>query len=523
MVVGPARSASGRALLANDPHLELTTPGPFHVVQLTVPGVFEAAGAAVPGLPALVSGRNARCAWGVTALGADVIDVYADTLSADGKRVKGPHGWGPVVTRPFDLSFRLLGLSVPIPGQVRRYTPHGPVLVWDPKHRIALAARWSAMEDERITLAKLLGVERSTTAAEIAMRYRSLVTPGINLVAADVSGDALYQACGLVPHRPSDPGPGVLPDDGRHEWPGFIAADSMPAWHLPPNGYAVNGNNLPQQRTPDAWPRYDWAHDRAARMSQRLAGDPSVTLADLASVQNDTWSRASARQMPALLAALGDRAKSLDARGRAALDALHAWDGYARRPDVGPTIARAWWNAYVRRDGLDGVPGLALAQLTGEARDTLRAPSGAIESAADAAAGALTTALDTLQAKLGRDASRWTWANAHRARFSHPIARYLNQAGWEPPLTPADGDGSTVCVGGSNAPWSFTYTHAPAFRHVVDLADTATSWVVIPPWNSAEAGARGADLRSRWASHGYVPLTMDWARVEREGVETLAR
>ena len=46
---------------------------------------------------------------------------------------------------------------------------------------------------------------------------------------------------------------------------------------------------------------------------------------------------------------------------------------------------------------------------------------------------------------------------------------------------------------------------------------------MVPPWNSAAAGAHGADLRARWANHAYVPLRMDWPRIEREAVETLAR
>jgi penicillin amidase len=517
MVVGPGRAARGRPLLANDPHLGLTAPGAFHVVHLSVPGVLEAAGATIPGLPAIVSGRSTRCAWGVTALGADVIDVYADTISADGKRVRGPDGWVPVVSAPFDLSYRVLGIPLPVPGKERRYTPHGPVLSWDPAHHVALSARWSAMEDSRITMASLVGVERSRGAAEIAARFRTLVTPTINLVAADVAGGTIYQACGLVPRRPSDPGPGVLPGDGRHEWPGFIPADSMPAWRPPADGFAVNGNNRPvHSRSPYAWPRYTFPQDRAARMAQRLGGDRSLTVADMMSVQNDVASRAAARQLPALLAAVAPLSGRLPARERAALDTLRAWDGAMRRSRVAPTLARSWWSAYVRRARLESLQGLALATLTGEAPDTLTF-RGARESRTASAAGALATALDTLGAKLGPDLARWTWGRAHRARFAHPLARRGDGARFEPPLTPEDGDGSTICVGGSRAPWNFDVGFGPAFRHVVDLADSLTSWMIVPPWNAADGNGHSTDLRGRWASHDYVPLRMDWALIEREG------
>src|SRR5262249_19569052 len=271
LVVGARRSASGKPILANDPHLGLATPGPIYVLQVSVPGVVDAVGGGAPGLPAIVVGRNPRAAWGVTALSADVVDVYADTLSADGRRVRthaanGAAGWAPVETRPFDLGFRVLGMTVPIPPfvQARHYTPHGPVLVWDPRHHLALSARWTALEDDRITLRRMIGVERSHSAAELCERFATLVTPCFNLVAADVDGDARFRSVGLLPIRAHEPGPGPVPSDGRFEWTGFIPAEQMPQWRVPPAGYAVNANNRPVGRSyPWPLPRFDWLHDRA--------------------------------------------------------------------------------------------------------------------------------------------------------------------------------------------------------------------------------------------------------------------
>jgi penicillin amidase len=238
------------------------------------------------------------------------------------------------------------------------------------------------------------------------------------------------------------------------------------------------------------------------------------------SVQNDVLSRAAARQLPALLAAIAPLAGALPARERAVLDTLRAWDGAMRRSRVAPTLARSWWGAWLRRTRLENLPGLALATLTGEAPDTLTA-RGVQVSRGAAAAAALGTALDTLTAKLGPDLSRWTWGRAHRARFAHPLAGRAGGAGFEPPLTPEDGDGSTVCVGSSRVPWNFEVAHGPAFRHVVDLADSLTSWMVVPPWNAADEGGHGPDLRDRWANHAYAPLRMDWARIEREGARSI--
>lgn len=523
-VVGPERTASGRPILENDPHLGLGTPGPFHVLHLSVEGTCDAIGAAVPGLPAIVSGRNTRCAWGVTALSADVVDVYADTLSADGRSVRWRNGWTRIIERPYALAYRVLGIPIPVLpfAQVRRYTPHGPVIVFDRDRRIALSVRWSALEDSSITLARLVGVERSMTADEVTRRFRSLVTPTINVVAADVDGHALYQATGLVPKRWDDPGPGPLPSDGAHEWAGFIPADSMPAFRVPRGGFAVNSNNRPTDATPYAWPRYDWAHDRALRIAERLAGDVSLTPADAWSVQNDCVSRPAKRFVPALLACADSLPERCTPRMRAALDTLRRWDFVARRSRVAPTIYRGWFGALVRRSRTEGLPGLTLAGLTGRAGDAFRAPgSESHERPAEAAVAALTIALDTLTAKLGPDPAAWTWGRAHRARFEHALSDLDGRSAWEPATLAIDGDNGTPSVGASRLPWSVEVTHGPVFRHVCDLARSDLSWGVIPPWNSAAFAPGGdLDLRSRWANHAWVPLRLDWTRIRADAFDT---
>ncbi|HEY2956315.1 MAG TPA: penicillin acylase family protein [Candidatus Eisenbacteria bacterium] len=515
--VGPGRSASGAPLFANDPHLTLASPGPFHVLHLSVADTVDAIGAAVPGLPAIVSGRNRRCAWGVTALSADVIDLYADTLSADGRRVRFAGRWAKVEEAPYDLRFRWLGVPLPALGQVRRYTPHGPVVAFDRKRRVALSVRWSAMEDGRITLGGLVGLERSRSAAEIARRFRTLVTPGINAVAADRDGDVVYQTAGLVPRRAAEPPPGPLPGDGAHEWLGFIPADSMPAWHAPRGGFVVNCNNRPVGPAyPEAWPRQDWVQDRAARIAQRLAGDHRLTLESACSVQNDVFARAGERLVPRLVRCADSLPGRLTPRMRAALDTLRGWDYLARRGRVAPALFRAWYGALARRSRVEGLQGLAVAALDGRAPEALRVPGAeSPERPAAAAVAALDTALALLEGRMGPNLARWTWGRVHRAHFRHlPLAIASPAAFASPAPVAEDGDGSSPAVAPSRLPWSLTVTHGPAWRHVVDLA-ADSSLGIVSPGNSGDARSPHArDHLPLWVDHRYVPLYLDWDRAE---------
>ena len=509
--VGPRRSASGKPILANDVHLSLSAPGPLYALHVTVPDSIDAVGAGAPGLPIIASGRNHTAAWGVTSLGADVLDVYADTLSADGRSVRWEGRWQRMREADYQLRFRWLGVPLPALGQKRRYTPHGPVVAIDRKRRVALSVRWTALEGQP-SLRDLLGLEAAPDVPEIARRFRTLVTPTFNLVAADTEGRVRYQSAGAVPRRRFDPGYGVLPGDGRHEWSGVIPPDSMPAWDVPPDGFVVNGNNLPiGSPYPEALPRFDWIHDRAARLSQRLAGDPQLSLSDARSVQNDVYSRAAERFVPRLLACADSAAATLSDSGRAALDTLRGWDYVCVRDRVAPTLFRAWLGTYLRRSALGDVPSLAAAALDGRAPGTLVDPATRLpERPSRAAALALEEALAALRALLGPDSRYWTWSHAHRARFVHALA--WRDPSFNPPSLGVDGDNGTPAVAPSRLPRDVHVMFGPVWRHVVDLAVRDSSLAALPPGNAGGPEHR-LDHLQRWANHRYVPLYLDWDRV----------
>jgi len=323
---------------------------------------------------------------------------------------------------------------------------------------------------------------------------------------------------GLLPRRRGVPPPGPLPGDGEHEWLGFIPADSMPAWHAPRGGFVVNCNNRPVgQHFPEVWPRYDWVHDRAARIAQRLAGDRGLTLDDVRSVQNDVYAKAGERLVPLLVRCADSLPQRNTPRMRAALDTLRRWDFVARRGRVAPTLFRAWYGALVRRSRLEGLQGLVAASLSGRAPDALRAPGAeAPERPATAAIAALDTALALLERRLGPNLATWAWGRAHRARFRHlPLGIEQPATFAVAPLVGVDGDASSPAVAGSRLPWSTDVTHGPAWRHVVDLAVADSSFGVVPPGNSGDARSPHArDHLQRWADHRYVPLYLAWDRIE---------
>jgi len=231
------------------------------------------------------------------------------------------------------------------------------------------------------------------------------------------------------------------------------------------------------------------------------------------SVQNDLVSRGAGRFLPLLLRCADSLPARHTPRVRVTLEVLRKWDGVAGRGRIAPAYFRAWLGAFQRRSRLEGLPMLTAAALAGRAPEALRVPGKEVpERAAVAAIEALNLALAELK-KLHptSDIGTLTYGTLHRARFRHALA--WRDPALEPPATEADGDQSTVSVGRSSLPWNRVFTHAPVWRHIVDLAAPESSLCILPPGNAA-SGPHVADHLARWANHEYVPLYLDWAMAE---------
>ncbi|HEX6692470.1 MAG TPA: penicillin acylase family protein, partial [Burkholderiales bacterium] len=228
--VSGARSASGKPLLANDPHLGLTAPPVWYFAQLHAPGL-DAIGATLPGVPAILIGRNPRVAWGLTNTVSDVQDLYLEKLDArfaqrdEVIRVRGA---------PDEK------LSV-------RVSRHGPVisdvlraaLDAAPRgHAVALA--WTALAEDDLSMQAILRVAHAHDWRQFNAALRDLHAPQQNVIYADVDGNIGFVAAGRVPVRKSAndlkglaPAPGW---DARYDWAGWVPYEDLPRAYNPPGG-----------------------------------------------------------------------------------------------------------------------------------------------------------------------------------------------------------------------------------------------------------------------------------------------
>src|SRR5208282_1336009 len=213
-VVSGAHTATGKPILANDTHLELSIPPIWYELHLTAPG-FNAKGFTLPGAPLIVIGHNDRIAWGFTNNGADVQDLYIETFNpaaSDEYRVKG--SW---------LKAQVFDEVIHVKGQPDEHlkvvvTRHGPVVRREGDKAYAL--RWTALEPGGLgsTYNWLATAQNWREFRDIMKRVWG---PGQNAVYADVDGNIGYVMAARVPVRKKGHGEVPVPGDtDDYEWTG---------------------------------------------------------------------------------------------------------------------------------------------------------------------------------------------------------------------------------------------------------------------------------------------------------------
>ena len=276
-VVDGARTASGKPLLANDPHLDFSAPGVWYLARIETPGL-TLAGVTAPGTPFIIIGHNDRIAWGFTTTGGDVEDLFVEKPDpADPARYLTPGGALPFTTRQETIRVRD---GAPVTLTVRA-TRHGPV---DLRSRglassgdvLALQATWLGRRRPHAR-GDLGDGARAQLERVHARRSRIWAAPQQNIVYADIDGNIGFIAPARVPIRAK--GDGWLPApgwSGEYDWTAYIPFDALPSAYNPPSGRFVTANNkiVPDElslfadaRLGAALPRR--AHQRTARRARR--------------------------------------------------------------------------------------------------------------------------------------------------------------------------------------------------------------------------------------------------------------
>ena len=515
-VVAGSRTASGKPVLANDPHLTLAIPCVWHVQHVTWEGG-TAAGVTIPGVPVVVLGRNERVAWGMTTAIVDTQDLFVERLHPDDPHryeVDGDWVEADVVRE----EIRVRGRRDPVVEEVF-VTRHGPIVARpQPGSREAFALRWSAHEPGETARSLFdLMVAESVDEADRALD-RFAATPH-NFVLADADGAIAYRlAGGPIPVRPSGEGLVPVPGwDSASEWRGWITQDELPRLRDPERGFIVTANNRIVGDDYEYFLGAEYLNGyRAQRIEELLADLDEVTIEDCRRMQLDQLS------LPGLeLGEIAGTFASDDPLEQEALDLLAGWDGYlgpesAAGAVFGVLMAKLADAAYAELGGER--PALlertrpVILQMLAVRDDSFFGDGRTWESVFRAA-------LADAVRELGPDPSAWRWGALHEIRFSHALDELplLGRIFSRGPY-PAGGDTDTVLLVGSSMAEAAGYSVGPSMRAVFDLGEARRNYVIVAPGQSGHVVSRHYDdLIEPWRAGELLPLAM-----EREHVQSLA-
>jgi len=501
-VVDGTLSATGKPLLASDPHRTLSIPSLRKTVHLVAPG-WNVIGAGEPALPGVALGHNEEIGFGFTIVGIDQQDLYLERLN--------PQNLNQYRYRDQWVDCEIEREEIPVKGAPPaivelKYTRHGPVIYEDHTRRLAVALRWAGSEPGGAGYLPALALARAKNWTEFRRAAAHYKTPSENLVYADRAGNIGWIAAGLTPVRQG--WSGLLPvpgDTGEFEWQGWLSIDQMPQRYNPREHWiaTANANHLPPGYPHVLGFEFSPAY-RYQRLAQLLGGAQRFTVADFVRMQQDITAL-SAKQFQNILR----RWRPTTEAGKNFQRRLLAWSGEMAVDSVEATVFEAWLSAL----------GPALFGEIGGRVSRPRLLAELDRSADLSVLGkALGDALDRLKRTWGPESAKWQWGHVHQIAFRHPI----DHPDFHLPPRPRGGSADTVMASGWDPTRPFATNHGASFKMVLDTADWDRSVMTNAPGESGDPDSpHYRDLVDDWLAGRPHPLPFTRAAVEAVTVERL--
>jgi len=527
--VSGARTASGKPLLANDPHRVIAEPSLRYIVHLVAPG-WNVIGAGEPGLPGVAAGHNEHIAWGFTIFGIDQQDLYLAELNpADPEQYETEQGWARM-----EVKTETIGVRGGEPVSVKlKFTRHGPVL-WEDGKR-ALTLRWVGAEPGTAGYLGSLSLDRASNWQEFEGAMARWKVPSENIVYADREGNIGEYSTGLAPVRKNWTGLLPVPENGGYEWSGFVPNTELPHSFNPPAGFIATANHKMIPENYGYAVGFQWAPpDRFLRISQVLNDATKqghkLTVVDMESLQNDTVSLPARELQELLKLAVAGGAGNANS-GAAKL--LLEWD-CALTADSAATSLYEFWvgeltdavtKLVVPAEAQKAAGRLWLPRVVRELRNPRAEPFGGNPEARRNALllETLREAEKQISAKLGPDPKNWNWGRLHQVSFNHPLdvgdamAKLFDRG---PAARP--GDGTTVNAT-SFPRGSFHQVAGASYREIFDLSDWDNAVGINVSGQSGQPGSvHYDDLLPLWLQGKYFPMCYSKRAVDRVTADVLA-
>lgn len=529
-----ALTASGKPMLAMDPHQPHSIPNTFFYVHLHAPG-WDVFGASFPGVPYFMMGYTRDIAWGLTTGRIDSEDVYIEEVEGD--QVRTPDGWAALQRRTETLAVRD---AAPREFEVVS-SRHGPLLeplahemgMRDaPMGRFRTAVRWS-LGHCATSAGALARLPLAKTAEDFGETlFEGDVTPLVNnIICVDRDSGLRRFIVATFPKRREVTGVVPLAGwDARHDFEQTTAAE-LTVEIDPPRGYALTANN---DTLGDAAPfpvhTYPASSARADRIDELLRDRTGFAPADFETMQADLKDLRAVTLLPEFL-------PFLEGTGDTKLDTLRdllgAWDCKATADSAAAAVYytfldRVWHRRFLIEtlgDDFAAQP-FAAPSLSRIEPSCYPATAWDADAVAETIRAVFREVFDALERELGAPA-RWSFGAIHQVQFWHTLRRREPWQDMQVGPAPIGGSPTTLAMGVHIGPGPGADAgegkipqrvwHGPAYRLVVDLADPDHCRFVIASGNGGRPGSRHVtDHFETWLAGRHFTLGLRREELEIE-------
>ncbi|MCW3087030.1 MAG: penicillin acylase family protein [Sediminibacterium sp.] len=522
-IVNGSRTASGHAMLANDPHRKIAVPSLRYIVHLVAPG-WNVIGGGEPEIPGVSIGHNEEGAWGLTIYETDGEDLYVYDLDPNNlNRYKYQGAWVTMKEIKETIHMKQSGDTT----VTLRYTQHGPVTYIDTANRKAYALRCAWLEPGGAPYLASLRIDQAKTweAFREACSYSHI--PGENMIWADRKGNTGWQAVGIIPIRKNFSGYVPVPGDGRYEWAGYLPIKERPHLFNPAPGFFATAN---QHVTPDSYTHWDavgytWADPfRGNRVNEVLAANDHISMQEMQALQTDYYSLPARTLVPFLKNIFFTDPTTLFARQQ-----LLDWDYRLDKNSIAAGIY-VMWDRQIMLNGNkqfvspDIKPWINM-QLTSVIR-RLQQPEkyftgNAVSQRDQFIKESFEEAVALLKNQLGNNTSKWQYGqDAYKhVTMEHLLSGVVSKA-WQDKLNvgplPRGGNSHTPgSTGGTD-----NQVSGASFRFIADTGDWDKAVMINTPGQSGDpASPFYKNLFSLWANDQYFPAYYSKEKIRSVTVE----
>lgn len=519
--VAAARSATGRAILASDPHRAYLNPALRYVAHLRAPGL-DVIGAGEPALPGISIGHNDKAAFALTIFPIDQEDLYVYRTKPDDP---DSYAYGDGFERMRTLEERVAVKGCPDQTVTLKFTRHGPVIYQDRARNLAYAVRTVWLESGSAPYLSSLGYQNATSVKAFEQALQSWSVPSTNQIYADIGGEVAWMPACKAPIRKGYDGMTPVPGDGRFEWNGFHSQKELPREIAPARGYVASSNemNLPPGPAQELELGFEFTDPyRAQRVREVLDTQARHTLEDSCELQCDDLS-IPARRICAHLQGLTSSNKD----AAFGLSLLQGWDHHLADKSAAALLFEVWWMRHLKSALLDLVskdpkvrpllaPGDHVTLINW--LDELAPIFGANPTATrnEVLLATLAKAVADCRQRFGGDHSRWEWSGWHHGYFEHPLTNVYPKTLRDVGPLDQGGSAQTVMSNGYRMSDGRCITGA-SFRMVVDVGEWDNSLFVNAPGQSGDVRSRHYDDHGQlWSDRKYVPLIFSEEAISRE-------